>query len=292
MTEQTTLAVAPEPAEPLTGDAKTMLAMLRRHYLPEGRPDGGVFAPEIGSPCGRRRADLIWMPTTRAGGTGLHGHEIKVSRTDLLVELADPTKAEPWAQYCTRWWLVVPHPSLIAGLDMPAAWGVLAPPSGRRTRTMTVVRPAPDLNPREPAPGIARLAAWQLHNRLDETVQVAQENARLRATVEQQRRELDQMRAEGLGRSSNPQAQAVARILAAIEEKGREHDLWLSKPDEAAIVTAFIDQYATVEAAKAIRARLGHVVKQVERLTDPFGYALEELRKAHRIAGDGAPFDG
>src|SRR5690348_2999491 len=99
MSDQTLLdlvAAAPTVAEaPESGlTAKHMVEMLRRHYLPEGRPPAGVFAPEIGSPDGKRRADLIWMPTTIAGGTGLHGHEIKVSRSDLLTELDDPTKAD------------------------------------------------------------------------------------------------------------------------------------------------------------------------------------------------------
>lgn len=142
--------------------AQDMVAMLRRHYLPEGRQPGGIFAPEIQAPTSTRRADLIWMPVTIAGrlDSGLVGHEIKVSRQDVLVELQDPTKADAWMRYCDRWWLVVLHPSLVDGLDLPPTWGVMAPPSGRRTRSMTIVHPAPALQPVDPAPAYETIARW------------------------------------------------------------------------------------------------------------------------------------
>lgn len=177
------------------GDQTTaghLVAMLRAHYQPPNRPPAGVFAAEISSPDGTRRADAIWMPTTVAGGTGkgLHGHEIKVARSDLLAELDDPTKADPWARYCHRWWLVVPAPQLADGLDIPETWGVMAPPTGRRTRSMTIVKPAPALRPSNPAPGYERLARWLLYGYHERVQQLEQRNqdldrqvARLREQV-------------------------------------------------------------------------------------------------------------
>lgn len=61
--------------------ARDVLDMLRRHYLPEGKPPGGIFAPEIQSPDGGRRADLIWQGVTAGSGYRLIGHEIKVTRS-------------------------------------------------------------------------------------------------------------------------------------------------------------------------------------------------------------------
>lgn len=87
----------PDSTQPLIR-AGDLVAMLRRHYLPEGRPPGGIFAGEIESPDGRRRADALWAPWSIAGGAGIVGHEVKVSRSDVLTELADPMKAEPWAR--------------------------------------------------------------------------------------------------------------------------------------------------------------------------------------------------
>lgn len=140
--------------------ARDMLAMLRRHYLPEGRQPGGIFAPEIAAPNSMRRADLIWQGVTSGSGYGLVGHEIKVNRADLLAELADPTKSDPWQKYCNQWWLVIPHASLLDGLELPPTWGVLTPPSGRRTRSCTIARPAPTLSPHDQGPAWLTLATW------------------------------------------------------------------------------------------------------------------------------------
>jgi hypothetical protein len=269
-------------ASPTGLTAGAMTKMLRRHYLPEGRYPGGVFAPEIGSPDGRRRADLIWMPTTTAGGSGLHGHEVKVTRSDVLVELAEPAKAEPWAQFCTRWWLVVAHPALVEGLDIPAAWGVMAPPSGRRTRTMTVVKPAPALKPKDPAPGFERLAAWMMHGGYGEVEQMRRdldyanrERLRLRA-------EVDRLQVAGGARDS-PHAVKVSQILSAVEAGKTDFKLW-DQVDPALVVTAILDAAATQAAAQAVRDEISSLVGGVQRLTEPFTYALKKLQTAERAA--------
>jgi hypothetical protein len=196
--------------------AKEMIAMLRRHYLPESKEPGGIFAPEIQAPNSARRADLIWQGCTSASGHELVGHEVKVSRKDVLVELSDPTKSDPWQRYCDRWWLVLSDPALVDGLELPPTWGVLAPPSGRRTRSMTVVVPAPKLNPAENAPALKTLAVWlhwrsyrteSANTRLEEDVQRAQ--ARIR--------ELEsELRISGLGRQ-NPNRKLVAEIVEELD---------------------------------------------------------------------------
>lgn len=148
-------------AKPPSATASALLAMLRRHYLPDESRPAGIFAPEIQAPGPtRRNADLVWLGCTAATGYQLVGHEIKVSRQDLLAELADLTKSDPWQRYCDRWYLVVTHRSLIEGLELPESWGVMLPPSGRRTRSMTVHRSAPPLTPAEQAPALRTLAAW------------------------------------------------------------------------------------------------------------------------------------
>jgi len=81
----------------------------------------------------------------------LHGHEVKVSRSDWLHELADPSKAEAIKRYCDRWWLVVPDPKIVRD-DLPAGWGLLAFDANGKLR---VVRRAPALNP-EPIPATFR----------------------------------------------------------------------------------------------------------------------------------------
>jgi hypothetical protein len=137
-----------------------MVDLLRRHLLPDEAHPAGIFAPEIQAPGGGRRADLIWLGCTAATGGELVGFEIKTSRADLMAELGDLTKSDPWQRYCDRWNLVLPHLSLADGLELPPTWGVLTPPSGRRTRSMTVAVKAPKLQPQDKTPALRTLATW------------------------------------------------------------------------------------------------------------------------------------
>ncbi len=56
----------------------------------------------------------------------IHGFEVKVSRSDWLTELADPSKAEAWAQHCHYFWLVASDKSIVRD-DLPDGWGLLVP---------------------------------------------------------------------------------------------------------------------------------------------------------------------
>jgi hypothetical protein len=76
--------------------------------------------------AGLRTADFIAIDTYESKGLEVHGHEVKVSRSDWLHELADPTKAEAFRQYCNRWWLVVPDASIVRPGELPAGGGLLA----------------------------------------------------------------------------------------------------------------------------------------------------------------------
>lgn len=142
------------------GTSTQMLTLLRNHYLPEYRLPAGIFAAEIQAPgASGRRADLIWQGVTTRDRLTV-GHEIKVSRQDLRNELDDPDKCVPWKRYCDYWWLVIPHAAILSGLDIPEDWGVMLPPSGRRTRAMTVHREAARLTPEPNGPAMQTLAIW------------------------------------------------------------------------------------------------------------------------------------
>ena len=68
----------------------------------------------------------LWPGYGLDAGPKLHGHEVKCSRSDLLVELRDPEKALSMAQYCDYWWLVVSEPTIILSMDeLPPEWGVM-----------------------------------------------------------------------------------------------------------------------------------------------------------------------
>ncbi|MGG7653529.1 hypothetical protein [Kocuria rosea] len=55
----------------------------------------------------------------------MHGHEVKVSRSDWLTELRDPEKAEPIKRFCHFWWLVVPDAEIVKDGELPKDWGLL-----------------------------------------------------------------------------------------------------------------------------------------------------------------------
>jgi hypothetical protein len=274
MTVTSTQAAVPATAQAVTD-------LLRRHYLPEGRTVAGIFAPEIGSPDGSRRADLIWAPTTIAGGAGLVGHEIKVSRADVQAELGDPAKADSWAKYCARWWLVVSDPRLISGLDVPTAWGVMAPPSGRRTRSMTILRPAPKLTPVNATPAWRRIAAWQLYSGQARLDAVRLENKQLQQRLDVHRRREAQAGLDARYRD-DPRSTRLQNILQKLETAAHQAHLWHDLPDDA-IVSALLDLNATSEAIRDTRYQVTRLLQQVETLTNqaPLTQLKERLSTVH-----------
>ena len=121
----------------VNGDSRT----LRFVGAPHVRLHPGAYGPG-------RVVDYLAVDTWRSSRYALHGHEVKVSRSDWLTELRDPDKADAFRRYCRRWWLVVPDTSIVRD-DLPDGWGlmVLGPRGGVR-----VAQPAPQLDP-EPIPG-------------------------------------------------------------------------------------------------------------------------------------------
>ena len=71
------------------------------------------------------------------------GHEIKVSRSDWLTELRDPTKSERIKRFCDYWYLVVSDPLIVAKDELPEGWGLMVK-AGDRLR---IKHRAPQLTP-------------------------------------------------------------------------------------------------------------------------------------------------
>jgi len=72
----------------------------------------------------------------RATGPKLHGHEVKVSRSDWLTELRDPDKAEAFRRYCDFWWLAVSDRAIVKPGELPEGWGLMVA-SGNSMRVAT-----------------------------------------------------------------------------------------------------------------------------------------------------------
>jgi len=244
--------------------ADSLINVLRRHYLPEGRPPGGIFAAEIQAPGSSRRADLIWQGVTAGAGYELIGHEVKVSRADLLNELADPTKSDPWMRYCNRWYLVLPHLAIADGLDLPDTWGVMTPPSGRRTRSMTIERKAPALTPHEQSPALRTIATW-LHWRHHNAELHMKSAQRERDELRKANDDL-QMRARGTDGRQSPLQRVVSEIVTGvgIGYGGQLGDDWN-------ISISADDVIAELRETGSIRAR-------AERLQQQIKYDLSSLR--------------
>jgi hypothetical protein len=260
-------------------NAKEMIQMLRRHYLPEGRPAGGVFAPEIMSPDGRRKADLIWQSVTKAGEYRLVGHEVKVSRSDVIAEIQDPTKAEAWMQFCDQWWLVVSDPKILEGLEIPETWGIMAPPSGRLKRSMTVVKPAAVLKPIHQADGLRRLVSWQLTQ--SETIV-----SPMRYTIQTQERQLNDLR-EKVYKSQNnqkdsPQHERIEKIVLKVEEVLRAEN-WMHRLNDQDVIDALVDLTRVKTSQIAISRALQSLAHPAERLRESLRRVESDIKNLQNV---------
>jgi len=111
-------------------EAKLTAFDLERMIRKRHSGDAWVVLSEVSNSTGfarSRSADVVALGTWPSRGLDLHGFEIKVSRSDLLSELAKPEKADGVGKYCSYWWLVVSDAKLVEGVAIPGTWGVLAP---------------------------------------------------------------------------------------------------------------------------------------------------------------------
>jgi hypothetical protein len=70
-----------------------------------------------------RTADFVAIDGWESKGHVMHGHEVKVSRSDWLTELKDPDKAEAFRPFVDYWWLVVSSPLIVREGELPFGWG-------------------------------------------------------------------------------------------------------------------------------------------------------------------------
>lgn len=155
-----------DPAEPPGKGAKfterQMLDYLHGRYSQTNPGNGPRYAcaEHVKNHAGFARtgfgriADFIAVDCWPGGGIQVHGHEVKVSRSDWLHELEQPDKAEAFKRYMDRWWLVVPDTSIVRPGELPEGWGLITlvhadwPAGSLKLRVKTQ---APKLTP-EPLP--------------------------------------------------------------------------------------------------------------------------------------------
>ena len=96
----------------------------------------------------RRTADFVAMDLWTSSGLALHGHEVKVSRSDWLTELKEPEKAAEFTPYMTFWWLVVSDKAIVKPGELPDGWGLMAPRGGQLAVVTKAARRQPEPLPR------------------------------------------------------------------------------------------------------------------------------------------------
>lgn len=147
---------------------RMMLDALRRRYTEEsGNGDRWIRAEHVRNGTGfygyreadwekwgrsrgpLRTADLIAIDGWESKKHVIHGHEVKVSRSDWFTELKDPEKAEAFRPYCDYWWLVTSDTKVARPEELPQGWGLMI--LGASSGVLHVVKQA-QKNDRTPLP--------------------------------------------------------------------------------------------------------------------------------------------
>lgn len=105
-----------------------------------------AFLPQVANGTGAniaRTADALAMSLWPSRGLELFGFEVKATRSDWLRELKDPAKADRVCRFCDRWFLVIGDEGIVQTGELPPAWGLLAPKSGK----LVVKIEAPKIEP-------------------------------------------------------------------------------------------------------------------------------------------------
>lgn len=150
---------APRPVPVAPARERDILDLLAQRYTRVGSSGAHryAFAEHVPNRPGfaDRIADFVAVDCylTRDGGWRqpahyeVHGHEVKVSRTDWLAELRRPEKAQAFTPFMDRWWLVVSDSKIVRAGELPETWGLMV----RAGSVLRAVKPAPKLDP-EPMP--------------------------------------------------------------------------------------------------------------------------------------------
>lgn len=140
-TDQPELPIAAPAAEPkLHVNTTTVRDLLRKRYAAPEWAFMEEVAPQTGG--GTRYADGVAVNLWSSRGHAVHGFEVKVTRSDWLRELKDPSKAEPVFRYCDHWFIVAPK-GVVHDHELPPTWGLLEV----RAAGLVAVKPAPKLEP-------------------------------------------------------------------------------------------------------------------------------------------------
>ena len=248
-----------------------LLERLRRHYIKPGALPGGVFVPEVsvnGAWGAGRRVDALYAGFTQSSGRILIGHELKVSRSDWLHELATPEKGETWASACNAFYLVVPDEGIVSEGELPLGWGLMMPTAKTRTRLQVVVKPP--VSQHDPPWWATRSMMARLDTLMHR--QITQEVTR---RVDAECVRLDK---EALVRATD--AQVLSSGEKALIDALRAAHLGYFNADEAPVIVEGLRDLRSLKRTEGqVRYRIRELVRNARELTDPFGAAFSNLAR-------------
>lgn len=215
----------------MTAAHEVKQALHRRYNKPSQGRDGEqwVCIEEARSGAGfdgnKGQCDFLAVNTWRSRGLELIGHEVKVSMSDWKSELASPEKAERFARFCRRWYVVVPS-ELASKIqdEVPPAWGLLSMSAAGR---LTERQKAAKREPVDPVPAwwwvgwlaqIDRQHKRSLPSRVESLV--AEERRRMREDRDASISRTVELRVAGL----RTQLEKRDANIAALREMGLDLD--------------------------------------------------------------------
>lgn len=206
-------------------------AALRARFI---APEWSLFF-EVADATGSRQsrwADAVAMNLYPSRGLELHGFEIKVSRSDWLRELKDPTKSAPVQRYCNRWWIICPDGVIKPG-ELPPTWGHYEVKPGGAIRQVVA---APKLE----AEAVTKEFMAALVRRAG-AVDEEEVRSTVRAEVERQRaNDRDSIEREVKSRSSEAD-RAIEQLKEIVEFAGQDYKRWINSKEIGQAVKYVLD---------------------------------------------------
>ena len=211
-----------------------------------------------------RSCDALAMNTWPSRGFALHGHEIKVSRSDWLSELKNPAKADKIASFCDYWWLVAPAEIVIPD-ELPLGWGLMVPKAGNNKKGLTVIKRPDRLTPQpftrafvaSMVRNVARAESGVINKAVGEALQAEREklNERIESAVKERARKSTEL---------------IERVRKFEEQTGLKLSDWSYEPDLGKRVNLVKQLGSEWEGLPHIAKDLRRIVDVIEKTASPF----------------------
>lgn len=206
----------------------------------------------------RRWLDVIAVGLWPSRGLYLHGIEVKVTRNDLVRELALPEKAEDVAKYCDRFFIAIPATLRWDDLAIPEGWGVYTVSDDSRADLVTLARPGVAIQALEPDRTFIAAVARRLveqHGDVERTRRIREEAAAEAAAMH------ESMHADELHRLM--ESERAARLEANTLRRA----LGTSNPEVVRRVISIVrDLHGNVGALNALRVNAQIVLNEADEL--------------------------